>query len=423
MNFLNQLNPMFGEGGGFWFPRAASTTAYHVDSLFDLILWICIVFFVIIVAVMLYFMIAYRRREGVEAVRTATHNDVLEITWSVIPTLLIFVIFAKGFAGYLDMRTPPENTYIVNVYAKKWGWTFKYPNGVISSNLHVPAGVPVELKMQSEDVIHSFFVPAFRVKQDIVPGRIATTWFEATMTEEDGQMVEYDLFCTEYCGQQHADMKAKAVVHERKSFDCWLVYERQKLLDMPPIDLGKILYEQRGCVGCHSIDGTRKVGPSFNKTFGQEHKFSNADPVVGDEEYVRESIRYPQRKVREGYGGVMPAYPESQLEMLELDALIAYIKSVNEDEQIRDEAFGNNLPPSQQKDEDSEEGEGGDESASDADPLAECEEYLESFKAMGAAPSADGMNASDMPEAETEDGTSGGEESGSTIGSDAAPDA
>ncbi|MEM7811576.1 MAG: c-type cytochrome [Planctomycetota bacterium] len=342
----------------FWFPQQASTTAFHVDTTFDLIYWICIVFTVIVMVPLFVFPFVYRRKEGVPTEHSPHHSTVLEVTWSVIPSLLIVVIFVKGFAGYLDMRDPPPDTYDIYVIAKKWGWTFQYPNGASTADLHVPADTPVKLLMQSDDVIHSLYIPAFRAKHDIVPGRVAEMWFEAVMPEpeegaelpdgvavrgqsplstetaiEDGVIlpdgtVRYDLFCTEYCGTGHAYMIAKVVVHPADQFDDWLESEYQKRFEMPPIELGKQLYVEKACAGCHSIDGSKKQGPSFMMTYGNEHRFTNADPVTGDEAYIRESIEYPMAKIREGYAPVMPSY-KGQLASVELNALFLYIKSLN----------------------------------------------------------------------------------------------
>ncbi|WP_231734232.1 cytochrome c oxidase subunit II [Calycomorphotria hydatis] len=337
---------LLGDSGGFWFPRAGSTTAFHVDSLFNLIYWICVVFFVLIIVPMIYFMVKYRRQPGVEPQDSPHHNNALEITWSVIPSILIVVIFAKGFIGFLDMRTPPENTYDITVIAKKWNWAFMYPNGVVSPDLHVPADVPVKLLMQSDDVIHSFFVPVFRAKQDIVPGRISTAWFQATLPE-GSESESYNLFCAEYCGQKHSDMIAKAVVHTEPCFEKWLQAEYEKKLNMPPVQLGELLYQERGCSGCHSLDGSKKIGPSFNQTYGNMHKFSNAPESKADEDYIRESIRNPMAKIREGYNGVMPVYSDSQLGSIELNGLILFIKSLNPE--FAAEVAKENISPSEKK--------------------------------------------------------------------------
>src|SRR5688572_17600847 len=184
-------------GETLWLPTQASTAAEEIDESFWLVMWISIVFFAIIVAGQAWFMYAYRRRAGWVEQRTAHHNYVLELSWSIIPSILAIMIFVKGFIGFLDMRTPPEDAYDITVVAKQWSWAFVYPNGVVTNELHVPIEQPVRLVMSSDDVIHSLFVPAFRVKQDIVPGRYNYLWFDATRAGE------FPLLCTEYCGTKH----------------------------------------------------------------------------------------------------------------------------------------------------------------------------------------------------------------------------
>ncbi|MEX1310786.1 MAG: cytochrome c oxidase subunit II, partial [Candidatus Sulfomarinibacteraceae bacterium] len=204
------------DGSSFWMPPQVSTVAQGVDWLFNFILAISVFFFLLIVVAMVIFVIKYRHREGQGAEESPSHNMALELTWTVIPLILVVVIFVFGFKGYLDMSTPPSNAYEILVEGQKWNWSFTYPNGYIDSNLHVPVDRPIRLVMSSQDVIHSLYIPAFRVKMDVVPGRYAKAWFEAT---EPG---EYDLFCAEYCGTSHSDMIAHVVVHPVGEFETWL---------------------------------------------------------------------------------------------------------------------------------------------------------------------------------------------------------
>ncbi len=308
-------------GGNFFFPTRGSEAAGSVDSVFYFIFWICVVFFAIIVGLMTYFVLRYRQRPGVEAVKTASHSNALEITWSVIPTILVAVIFVWGFYSYMDMRRPPDNAYEIRVVAKKWNWSFIYPNGYIDNNLHVPIDRPVQLVMSSEDVIHSLYIPAFRLKMDVVPGRYNKTWFVAR------KVGEYKLFCAEYCGQQHSKMLAQVVVHDSGGFESWLEHEANFLERMTPEEGGKILYTRRGCVQCHTTDGSAKVGPTFKGSFGQEHEMADGSKVLMDENYIRKSILEPQAQVRAGYKPVMPTY-QNQIRDEEIDALIAFIKSL-----------------------------------------------------------------------------------------------
>jgi cytochrome c oxidase subunit II len=304
-----------------WFPEGASRNAGEVDRLFYFILAISVFFFFIIVSAMTVFTIRYRRQGPSDAPQGSHHNTLLEITWSVIPGIIVAVIFVWGFAAYLNMRTPPDNAYEVQVIARKWSWAFVYPNGHVDSDLHVPVDRPIRLVMSSDDVIHSLYVPAFRIKMDLVPGRYTETWFEATRPGE------YTLFCAEYCGTQHSTMLAQVVVHPSGEFEPWLENAANLLENLTPVEAGEVLYQRRGCVQCHSLDGSAKAGPSFQGVFGTSQLMTSGESVLVDENYLRESILEPQAKIRAGYKPVMPTY-QGQLKDDEIAALIAFIKSL-----------------------------------------------------------------------------------------------
>jgi cytochrome c oxidase subunit II len=325
--------PLFGQAS-FWFPEGRSTVSGYVDGVFYVILGISVFFFAVVVGLMLLFVLKYRRRPDRPPQPSPSHNSVLELTWSVIPSMAVAVLFVLGFYGYLDMRQPPANSYEVRVMAKKWVWSFGYPNGHIDNDLHVPAGRPIRLVMSSDDVIHSLYVPDFRIKADVVPGRYTTTWFQALRPGES------NLFCAEYCGKQHSDMRAKVVVHptavdpeypDLLPFDLWLEDAANFLKRMKPAAAGKLLYQRRGCAQCHSTDGSASTGPSFRGSFGTRQALADGSTVQVDENYLRESILEPQAKVRAGFKPVMPTY-QGQLKNEEIDALIAFIKSLNEEQ-------------------------------------------------------------------------------------------
>lgn len=305
------------------FPEPTSTGAEQVDQLFYFILIVSCVFFAIIVGVMAWFLIKYRERPGHEVQPSPSHNNALETTWSVIPGLFVGGIFLWGFISYMDMRQPPDDSYEVEVIAKKWSWAFVYPNGHVDNDLHVPVDRPVKLIMKSDDVIHSLYIPAFRLKMDLVPGRYSTTWFEADTVGD------YILFCAEYCGTQHSKMLARVVVHPSGEFSTWLADAANFLERMTPVEAGELIYNRRGCVQCHSIDGSAKAGPTFLGTFGTQQGLVDGTSVLIDENYIRESILEPQAKVRAGYKPVMPTY-QGQLSDEEISALIAYMKSLSE---------------------------------------------------------------------------------------------
>ncbi|QDT87946.1 Cytochrome c oxidase subunit 2 precursor [Gimesia chilikensis] len=314
-------NMLANADAGFWFPPQGSTVAEHSDSVYFFILYVCTFFFVLIVSLMVLFMVKYRHRPGVEAEKTSTHNLTLELSWSVIPTLLTIVMFWVGFTGYIDMRTPPSDSYDINVIAKKWSWAFQYPNGWIESELHIPKGENVTLTMASDDVIHSLWVPAFRTKMDVVPGRYTQEWFKATRAGE------YPLMCAEYCGQKHSNMISKVIVHEtRGDFDKWLQQASDIHKNKSPVEAGEYFYKSRGCIQCHSLDGTPKNGPTFKGLFKSERKFADGSTGVADENYIRQSILEPQSQVVAGFRPIMPTF-KGQLTDQDITAIIAFIEA------------------------------------------------------------------------------------------------
>ena len=310
-------------GGSLFFPQRATAEAAIVDQVFYFIFLVAVVFFALIVGLMVFFVFKYRRREDVGPEPSPSHSTSLELVWSIIPTILVAVMFVWGFWGYMSMRQAPEDSYEIQGLAKKWAWNFIYPNGHVEADLHVPMDQPIRLVMRSDDVIHSLFVPAFRLKMDVVPGRYTMTWFHAT---EPG---EYQLYCAEYCGTQHSTMLAKVVVHPPGEFEKWLEDAASFLDRMTPVEAGALVVERRGCLQCHSLDGSAKVGPTFRGVFGTGQAMTTGEVVTVDENYILESILEPMAKIRAGYRPVMPTY-KGQLKDEEITAIIAYIKSLTE---------------------------------------------------------------------------------------------
>lgn len=309
--------------GSFWMPPQASTSAPGVDRIFYFIFWLSAFFFLLIVTLATLFVIRYRKRPGhMAADHPPTHNTALEVIWTVIPLLLVFVIFYLGFKAFLDLATPPKNAYEIQVTAQRWKWTFAYPNGYVDENLHVPLDTPVLLVMTSEDVIHSFFVPDFRVKRDIVPGRYNKAWFRATAVGP------HDVFCAEYCGTGHSDMLAQVIVHPPGDFEKWLANASDFLSQVSPVEGGQRLFRVRGCAQCHSVEGKAGIGPALGELFGTNVATRGGERVVADENYLRESILEPQAKVVAGFDPVMPTY-KGRLKEEEISALIAYLKSLS----------------------------------------------------------------------------------------------
>ena len=305
----------------FWLPRQGSTFASDVDWNWNLVYWISVFFFALVTFLLVWFVLRFRARPGHATQPSPAHNTGLEIFWSVIPTLIVIGLFWSGYETFLNMATPPQNTYDIGVTGQKWNWLFTYPNGYVDGELHVPVDTPVQLVMTSQDVIHSFYVPEFRVKRDVIPGRYTKIWFDATETGT------FDIFCTEYCGTNHWSMLAKLVVHERAEFDAWLEEASDFLSRMAPAEAGEMLYTMRGCKQCHSIDGTAGIGPTLQGLYGSERQIRNGAPVVADENYIRESIVDPMARVVAGYDPVMPTY-QGRIKDEEITAIIEYMKTL-----------------------------------------------------------------------------------------------
>lgn len=272
------------------------------------------------------FIIRYRRRGKPGLTSGTDHSLPLEIIWTVIPTILIFIVFAWGFKGYLRMSVVPRGALEIKVTAQKWFWAFDYPEGLSTVNeLVVPLGKPVKLLMSSTDVIHSFFVPSFRMKMDVVPNRYTVTWFEAT------QAGAFDLFCTEYCGTKHSEMIGKVKVLPVEEYKKWLEASSGPGEGVTPVQWGAQLFKSRACVTCHSVDGSKVVGPSLKGRYGGTVFLSDGTQITMDENYIRESILNPRTKVVIGFDPVMPTY-QGLLKERDVDALIAYIKSISKQE-------------------------------------------------------------------------------------------
>ena len=317
MNLLAQTD------SSFWMPPDASSYAGVVDWLFYVILWICAVMFALIVAWMGVFIWRYRHRPGHKAVQTAAHSTAIELTWTIVPTIVVMFVFYYGFRGFLKMSVPPPDAYEVQATAFKWGWEFTYPNGHVDPNLHLPLGRPVRLVLSSRDVIHSLYVPAFRAKKDVVPGRYNKLWFSPTKTGE------FPLFCAEYCGTKHSEMIAKVHVHEPHLFVAWLEEAANWIDRVAPAEAGAKLFHMRGCAQCHSADGQGSIGPTFLNLFGATHPLADGSSITVDENYVRTSILDPGSQVAAGFDNVMPTF-QGRLKENEIAALIAYLKSISE---------------------------------------------------------------------------------------------
>jgi len=356
LNQFTQTTPLLADyEASFWFPEQASSFAGEVDWVYDIILYISLAFFIPMMAFMVWTIWKYTKKRGEKAESQVTHHTLLEITWSVGPTVLLVWMFVQGSISFLDMRNPPEGAYDIGVQAFKWGWTMDYGAGTFHPELHVVKDEPTKLSMRSTDVIHSLFVPAFRAKKDIVPGRYNYMWFKPTVASErvteeelakakkqsegngtwdydkyqftsDGYRF-FDLYCTEYCGKNHSIMQTAVVVHETQvELDAWIKANSSRG-DVDMIEWGELLYNRRGCAGCHSIDGSKLVGPSFKDLYGSQHALQSGSDVLVDDNYVRESIIDPKAKIVAGYQPVMPSY-KGQLSDDDIASIIEYLKTL-----------------------------------------------------------------------------------------------
>jgi cytochrome c oxidase subunit 2 len=364
---------------GFWFKTwlgepTRSPAAGHTDSTYMYLWWFCVAWFVFLMGLMFYFVIAYRRRPGKIAQRSTDHNSKLEIFWTIIPTLMLVHIFWIGFDGYMDKVTPPGNAMELKVTGYKWSWDMEYPGGVVVNRggstgkvddlaaetipiFYVPADTPIRLRMNSTDVMHAFWIPNFRVKSDLIPNRYTGMWFQATLPasgptikyhpkakeeenlKEDPNRVfaealagepyeDHWLFCAEYCGTGHSEMAGIIRVVSAGTYKKWL--DLQGNPPGPPEVKGERIYKAR-CISCHSVDGSSGTGPTWKNMYGYEFAHTDGTKHVNDDQHIAEAIRYPNRHIRSDYpAGGMSAFPESLLSNQQVDYVIAYMKTLSD---------------------------------------------------------------------------------------------
>ena len=298
--------------------------AGRVDALYFFLLALSAFFALLIAGLIVYFAVKYRRRSP-DAVGENIHGStVLELTWTGIPLLITMVIFVWGAAVYFAMATPPEDTLNIYVVGKQWMWKFQHLDGQREINeLHVPVGRNVKLITTSEDVIHDFFVPAFRMKADVLPGRYVSLWFRPTRPGR------YQLFCAEYCGTQHSRMIGEVVVMEPSEYQTWLSGGAP---EGSLASTGEKLFQDLACITCHRSD-TQGRGPMLQGLFGKTVALQNEETVVGDEAYIRESILNPAAKITAGFQPIMPAF-QGLVSEEQLLALIEYVKSLGTQPQV-----------------------------------------------------------------------------------------
>lgn len=320
--------PAWADGGTFWMPPQSSTVAADVDFAFYFIYWVDVAFFVALMGAMLLFAVKYRQRSPGQKTSNIKGSHSLELAWAVLPSFLLVAFFWVGFKTYIDMVVPPADAMVVRVQGQKWMWTYSYPElGIESDVLVAPAGTPVALKMSSVDVLHSFFVPDFRIKKDVLPNRYTVQWFEAP---EAG---EHQVFCTEYCGTGHSKMLSQVKVLPQLEFNAWVAAQKAEAgadpSQMTSIERGAKLFKVNACAGCHSIDGSKIVGPSLKDVYNRASSWEGGAAGPADDNYLRESIMVPGAKLVAGYPPVMPSF-QGKLTDTEVNDLIDYLKSISQ---------------------------------------------------------------------------------------------
>jgi cytochrome c oxidase subunit II len=302
-----------------FYPEQASNFAPSVDSLMTFLILVSIFFSAAITAAIVIFFFKFHRKSKNE-IGVPIHGDMrLEATWIVVPAILSLAMFGWGAMVYVDYRHAPTDTLDIYVVGKQWMWKIQQPNGAREINeLHVPAGRDVKLVLASEDVIHDFFVPAFRVKMDVVPGHYNTMWFRPT---KPGR---YHFFCSQYCGTSHAIMGGWVTVMEPSEYAAWL--SGASGADVNPVIAGQKLFAEKACSTCHLDNGTGRA-PSLNGVYGATVRLADGSTVTADDAYIRESILIPSAKIVAGYQPLMPAF-QGQLTEEQILSLTAYIKSL-----------------------------------------------------------------------------------------------
>ena len=347
-----------GEALAATVPLQGTDVAGSWDQLYFFLVWLSVFFFVLVVGGMLYFAVKYRKSVAPRT-KYITDNHVIEAVWTVIPAILLMVIFGWGYNVYVKMTQAPADAYEVRVIGKQWLWQFQYDDGRTTiGELYVPVNKPVKLVMTSEDVIHSFFIPNFRVKQDVVPQMYSSVWFHATIPGK------HQVFCTEYCGGSHSQMAAKVIVLDDQQWLSWKMGRKIDLTTLPTQGIGddalaaavqreaeskkaavgggsgavqltglaqegKTLMQSKGCIACHSFDGAKMTGPTLKGVFAHDVELADGSKVNADENYLRESIENPNAKVVKGFSPVMPTF-KGMISETEMNAVIAYIKTLKE---------------------------------------------------------------------------------------------
>jgi cytochrome c oxidase subunit 2 len=302
------------------FPPEASAGAGQVDGLYFGLTAMMIFFCLVVFLPIIYFSVRYRRGANVDRSQPSSGSNLLESGWTLFPLVVALGFFTWGAVVYYQLERPPRDSLEVQVVAKQWMWKLQHEEGKKEINeLHVPLGRAVTLTMTSQDVIHSFFVPAFRVKQDVVPGKYTTEWFRPT------RLGEYHLFCAEYCGTNHSRMTGRVEVMEPAAYEQWLTTGE---VGQSIAFEGQRLFRAKGCSGCH--EGSAVVhAPPLGGVFGKQVPLNSGEVVTADDQYIRDSILLPAKQISAGYDNVMPSFT-GHISEAEIMQIIAYLKSIGD---------------------------------------------------------------------------------------------
>jgi cytochrome c oxidase subunit 2 len=303
--------------------QGASNFAQGVDNVFMFIVLISAVFLVGLTGTMIWFVIRYNHKRNPKPTQIKD-NTLMEILWIVIPLIIVLAMFYYGYVVYKPMRNAPEDSMVVKATGQMWDWSFEYENGKVSYELFLPVGKPVKLLLYSPDVIHSFYIPAFRIKEDMVPGKENQMWFIPTA------LGSFDVLCAEYCGLRHSFMTTKAIIMPEEDFEKWLV-------EIPPVtveSLGLKILRNNACVSCHSLDGTKLVGPTFQNLYGEPRQVlvgGKEITMVADSAYIYDAIVDPDREIVKGYPtGQMRSY-KNVIPHEDIGALIEFFRQRKEE--------------------------------------------------------------------------------------------
>lgn len=373
------LNTGLAEAGFWqklWFRDHASTSlGQDTDEVALYLWWICVGWFAFLMGLMFYFGLKFRRKSGGPAPRSSAHNTPLEIAWTIIPTLFLIWMFFAGYRGYIKKFVAPGDAIDINMVAGKWYWSATYPNGGESPEttkigakdipvFYFPANTPIRFRIDSKDVMHAFYVPDFRIKIDAMPNRYTYAWFEAAgpidghpqtkkfaATEPEWKRnkpyVDHWLFCAEYCGDEHSEMWAIVRIVPFEVYKAWL----DVILNDPnakPEDTGLRIYKTK-CSSCHTIDGSKNTGPSWKDLYGNPSiPIEGGETVKGDDNYIRESIRTPAKKIHAGFPNQMTPWPSDVLSEKQVDCIIAFMKTISVNAP-KGEPAPSTPPPAEQK--------------------------------------------------------------------------